>query len=74
MKKITLKGIELYQFFSKGLGLTKTQCTFYPSCSEYAHDAIQEYGVLKGGWFSVKRIARCRPGKPFTVDLINHND
>jgi putative membrane protein insertion efficiency factor len=36
-------------------------CRFYPTCSEYALAAVEKYGVLKGGYFSVRRILRCHP-------------
>lgn len=38
------------------------QCRFYPTCSEYAADAVRAHGVLKGSWMSLRRLARCRPG------------
>ena len=36
-------------------------CRFYPSCSNYSIEAIEKYGILKGGWLTVKRISRCHP-------------
>ena len=36
-------------------------CRFYPNCSNYAIDAITQYGVILGLWLSMKRIARCNP-------------
>ena len=36
-------------------------CRFTPSCSTYALQAIEKYGVLKGGWMGVRRILRCHP-------------
>lgn len=41
-----------------------------PSCSEYAGEAIEKYGVIKGGWMAVKRIVSCRPGGKSGVDLV----
>ncbi|MEQ9618088.1 MAG: membrane protein insertion efficiency factor YidD [Deltaproteobacteria bacterium] len=38
-----------------------SSCRFYPSCSEYALDALKKYGFVKGLWLAVKRIARCHP-------------
>ncbi|HEY8747518.1 MAG TPA: membrane protein insertion efficiency factor YidD [Tepidisphaeraceae bacterium] len=37
------------------------QCRYHPSCSQYAIDAINKYGALRGGWKAVKRIGRCHP-------------
>ena len=36
-------------------------CRYTPSCSQYAVEAIQKYGALKGGWLAVKRIGSCHP-------------
>ena len=36
-------------------------CRHVPTCSQYAVEAIQEWGVLKGVWLGVKRIAKCHP-------------
>ena len=36
-------------------------CRFYPTCSQYTHQAINKYGLLKGCWLGLKRILRCTP-------------
>ncbi|MGN6499274.1 MAG: membrane protein insertion efficiency factor YidD, partial [Tsuneonella sp.] len=36
-------------------------CRYAPSCSQYAIDALQKHGAIKGGWLAVKRILRCHP-------------
>jgi len=36
-------------------------CRYQPSCSEYAIDAVNKYGALRGGWRAIKRICRCHP-------------
>jgi putative membrane protein insertion efficiency factor len=36
-------------------------CRYHPTCSQYAIDAIEKYGAIKGGWKAVRRIARCHP-------------
>lgn len=37
------------------------QCRYVPTCSQYAIDAINKYGSLRGGWRAIKRISRCHP-------------
>ena len=44
--------------------LLGSNCRFYPSCSEYAYQAISRYGALKGSWMALKRLARCHPFNP----------
>ena len=39
-------------------------CRFYPSCSDYALEAISLHGNIKGGWLALKRILRCHPWNP----------
>lgn len=36
-------------------------CRFEPTCSEYARQAVQKYGALRGTWMGLKRILRCQP-------------
>lgn len=37
------------------------QCRFYPTCSQYALDAIQKHGALRGAFYSARRLSRCHP-------------
>jgi putative membrane protein insertion efficiency factor len=51
--------IRVYQWtLSPMLG---AHCRFYPSCSCYAHEAIERHGALAGTWLAAKRLARCHP-------------
>lgn len=59
--------INIYQKFSR---LTPSVCRFYPTCSEYTKQAVLKYGVLKGSWLGIKRIARCHPGNEGGYDPI----
>ncbi|MGA7053477.1 MAG: membrane protein insertion efficiency factor YidD [Mycobacterium sp.] len=36
-------------------------CRFVPTCSQYAADALTEYGLIRGGWLAVARLAKCGP-------------
>ena len=40
------------------------RCRYSPTCSRYAVEAVRKYGILKGGWMSVRRIASCRSSVP----------
>ena len=59
MKRLVLLGIALYQ--QAVSPYLPSGCRFYPTCSHYSHQAIQEYGTLKGTWLTFKRLTRCRP-------------
>ncbi len=37
-------------------------CKFYPSCSQYALEAVEQRGLSRGAWLALKRLLRCRPG------------
>lgn len=45
-------------------------CRFYPTCSEYAMEAVDKHGALRGGWLALKRVSRCHPWNPGGVDLV----
>ena len=58
-QKLVITGIKGYQrFISPLLG---SNCRFTPSCSVYATEAINRFGVVKGSWLASKRILRCHP-------------
>ena len=41
--------------------LLPPSCRFYPSCSDYAEEAIARHGALHGGWLAARRLCRCGP-------------
>jgi putative membrane protein insertion efficiency factor len=68
MKYLALGVIRLWQVtFAKVL---PPVCRFTPSCSHYGYEAIAKYGLVKGGWLAVKRIARCHPLHPGGYDPV----
>jgi putative membrane protein insertion efficiency factor len=63
-----LAAIRFYRkWISPGL---PPSCRFYPSCSEYTYQAVEKYGVLRGGWLGIRRIARCHPFNPGGFDPV----
>ncbi|MCC6252523.1 MAG: membrane protein insertion efficiency factor YidD [Bacteroidia bacterium] len=41
--------------------LLPNSCRYYPTCSQYTIEALNKYGLIRGGWMGVKRILRCNP-------------
>jgi putative membrane protein insertion efficiency factor len=50
--------------------LLPPSCRFYPSCSQYALDAVSRHGALKGSWLAARRLARCHPFHPGGFDPV----
>jgi uncharacterized protein len=68
MKKILIFLIRIYQWtLSPYLG---SCCRFYPTCSNYALEAIKEFGALKGSFLALKRVLKCHPFHPGGYDPI----
>ncbi|HEV2704533.1 MAG TPA: membrane protein insertion efficiency factor YidD [Pyrinomonadaceae bacterium] len=52
----------LLRFYKAAVSpLLPPACRFFPTCSEYASEAIERYGAVRGGWMSVRRLSRCHP-------------
>ena len=68
MTRVVIGLIRLYQYFiSPMLG---PSCRFYPSCSQYAVEACQKHGVIKGCFLALRRVLRCHPGNPGGFDPV----
>lgn len=61
-QRLVIGAIRVYQIaLSPYFG---NQCRFYPTCSEYAKEAVAKHGALKGSWLAIRRIGRCHPYHP----------
>lgn len=59
MKRLFLT---LIRFYQRSISpLSPPRCRFYPTCSQYAWEAINKYGAAKGGWLALRRLMRCNP-------------
>ncbi len=68
LKKVFIAPIKAYRKFISPL--KKPCCRFYPSCSQYAIEAIDKHGVIKGGGLALYRILRCNPFSAGGVDPV----
>ena len=67
-RRVILGVIELYKrSISPAL---PPSCRFTPSCSEYTYQAIERYGVVRGGWLGLSRLIRCHPFNPGGYDPV----
>ena len=68
MKSLALA---LIRFYKKSISpALPSACRFEPTCSVYTYQAIEKYGVIKGSWMGMKRIARCHPFHPGGYDPV----
>ncbi|RAP32219.1 membrane protein insertion efficiency factor YidD [Candidatus Marinamargulisbacteria bacterium SCGC AG-414-C22] len=70
-KIVFISLITLYQKLISPLCVGR--CCFHPTCSEYAKQAIQQYGTLKGSYLSIKRLSKCHPFSTPAIDPVPHN-
>jgi putative membrane protein insertion efficiency factor len=68
MRHALLALIRGYQYLVRPL--LGSNCRFYPSCSDYAREAVEKHGALKGSWLALRRILRCHPYHPGGYDPV----
>jgi len=68
MRRLAVFLIRLYQWIVSPL--LGPRCRFYPSCSHYALEAMERFGMLRGLWLALARIARCHPFHPGGFDPV----
>lgn len=59
LQRLVVAAIKLYRLTLSNL--CWGCCRFYPTCSKYTLDAVQQFGVWRGGWLGTKRLLRCHP-------------
>jgi putative membrane protein insertion efficiency factor len=69
MKSLLMGLVRFYQRFLSPLKGGPT-CRFYPSCSQYAYEALQKHGAIKGTYLAVRRVLRCHPFHPGGYDPV----
>ncbi|BDG61869.1 membrane protein insertion efficiency factor YidD [Caldinitratiruptor microaerophilus] len=69
MRRLVTALIRFYQVAVSPLKGGPT-CRFYPSCSAYAIEAVERHGVLRGGYLTVRRVAKCHPLHPGGYDPV----
>ena len=67
MQRLMVRSILFYQRAFSG---RPSPCRFFPSCSEYGLEAVTVHGARRGGWLTVRRLARCRPFGPSGFDPV----
>jgi len=68
MRSVLLALIRAYRFLlSPWVG---NQCRFWPTCSDYAGQAIGRFGALRGSWLAARRVLRCNPWHPGGIDPV----
>ena len=63
--------LALLRFYKLAISpMLGNRCRFYPSCSDYARDAIQYHGAARGSYLALKRVCRCHPFSAGGVDPV----
>jgi|AntRauTorckE6833_2_1112554.scaffolds.fasta_scaffold47884_2 putative membrane protein insertion efficiency factor len=68
LKSLLIGLVRFYQYVISPM--KPPSCRFYPTCSSYAVEALQEHGPIKGLWLALKRVGKCHPFHPGGIDLV----
>jgi uncharacterized protein len=70
MKKLALTLIRIYKRFLSPANFGLNTCRFTPSCADYTYEAIDKYGLVKGGFMGFRRVLRCNPFSKGGIDPV----
>lgn len=71
VETVKFLALAMLRFYKRFISpLLPSACRFEPTCSVYMYQAVDKYGVIKGGWMGVKRISRCHPFHPGGYDPV----
>jgi putative membrane protein insertion efficiency factor len=68
MKAALIAALRGYQYALRPM--LGANCRFYPSCSDYAREAIERHGAARGSWLAARRVCRCHPYHPGGYDPV----
>jgi len=68
MKTVLLAALRGYQWLLRPV--LGANCRFYPSCSDYAHAAVNRHGALRGSALAARRLCKCHPFHPGGYDPV----
>ena len=68
MKTVLLAAVRGYQYALRPM--LGANCRFFPSCSDYAREAIERHGAARGSWLAARRVCRCHPYHPGGFDPV----
>ncbi|WP_207146277.1 membrane protein insertion efficiency factor YidD [Chromatium okenii] len=71
MRQFLIVPIKLYQYLISPL--LGPHCRFYPSCSQYAIEAIERHGIGYGSYLAIRRLSRCHPWHEGGIDPVPHD-
>ncbi len=64
-------GLAMIRLYQRWISpVTPPSCRYFPSCSEYAAQAVTRYGLFRGSWLALRRLLRCHPFHPGGYDPV----
>jgi hypothetical protein len=67
----SVAGLTMIRLYQRWISpFARPACRFFPSCSEYAAQAVTRYGLFRGSWLALRRLLRCHPFHPGGYDPV----